>query len=165
MTITIMARAARRTPEHPELPEDGPDLALAVAAAPAPGGEVWVHVTFRAPLPLARRCRSLGEAVALLVDAPALGLAASERLVDTEAPRDPAGPVGDDGGDAAAGDDDDLLAGATAGGWVTAAVRLDPPPARPTTLYVRAALRDAVSAPARVDLAPAGDGDAPDEEA
>jgi hypothetical protein len=145
VVISIEVRASRCTPAHAELDDDGPDLAVTTQVGA--GGDLYVHVTFRAPTRVALSYESVREALALLVDAPDLGLTASDLLQERGLHRSPParswlGPPAED------------EPGGSIGGWVTAMVRLDPPPAKPTTLYVRAALRDQVSAPVRVEVAP-----------
>jgi hypothetical protein len=134
-TITIGSR--RETDAHPALVPGGPDLA--VAATLEPDGLV-ARVSFRCDAALAAALgRPVEEAVALLVDLPDLGRGESSLLTDGER-------LGG-GGEAPGG-----VAEGTLEGWVTARVRLDPALPRPTTLYLRAALRDACSAPLRIEL-------------
>lgn len=128
----------RRTAAHPPLEADGPVLALSTQVQ---ADLMVVRVSFRADARLASDYPSLHEAVALAVDLPDLGRCESSVLTDPE--RSAEGP---------AWTEDDAAPAGAVEGWLTAHVRLDPRLPRPTTLYVRALLRDACSAARRVDL-------------
>lgn len=134
--------------EHPSL--DGEGTAAAVAAQVTPAGTILARVSLQVPYPIALTYEHLPEAVALIVEVPAHGVCRSDLLVDRDERRiRPYGPSRREGPVNAP---EGLLLLVQA----TAEVELSPPPDRPLTLYVRAAFRDALSAPCRVDLDPRG---------
>ncbi|MCO5171067.1 MAG: hypothetical protein M9894_32485 [Planctomycetes bacterium] len=150
MRVVITPAGRRTTPAHPTVTSPG----LAVVASPAGDGEVLALVGFCAPRDAALAYARLHEAVALLVDVPDAGLCAAELLIDREVHREPAGPnwLG-------APPPPDGFAGSF-GGSATARIEVHGL-TRPTTVYVRAALRDLVSPACAVELRPPPAPDAP----
>lgn len=144
MRVVIASAGRRTTPAHPSVTSPG----LAVTARPAADGGVVVLVGFCAPRDVAHAYARLHEALALLVDVPDAGLFAAELLVDHEVHREPAGPNWLGAPPPSDGFEGALCGSATA----TVAVH---GLTRPTTIYVRAALRDLVSPAAAVELRPA----------
>jgi hypothetical protein len=152
VTVRIKPVGLRRTPAHPTLEPDGPDLAITTELGEP--GEVLAHIAYRTPSVVAWQYRRVREAMAVLVDLPDLGVCASECLVEHEMHRVDGGSnwVGAKAGTPA-------LAG-TEGGCVSAAISVDGPTDRPLSLIIRAAFRDQLSTPSRIEVpipAPAED--------
>lgn len=145
MRLRIRLLSGVGTDRHPAL--DG--AAVAVSAEVAGKAAVRARVSFQAPAAVARSLRSLRAAVALVAEVPALGVVESRLLVDDVAPPGAAGRPNRRGPPPAA-----PAPGSLVGGQATAEVVLDPPPDRPITLWLRAALLDELSAPCKVELGP-----------
>jgi hypothetical protein len=143
--LSLHVRSGLGSDDHPAVAGEG--AAVALVAERTAAGAVRALVSFQAPAEVALTLRSLREAMALTADVPELGLCASWLLLDVPPPGIRRGPnrVGP-----APSPAPELVMG----GQATAEVVLDPRPDRPVTLWLRAAFRDVVSAPCKVELGP-----------